>query len=135
MMSSSSTNKSERTTSIRRLIMVAACLLMVVLIVSVTGFLHRGVVSMRFEALQLGMTQKEVDATLDPRLRAQMISAPEEGPNPIRRTIRFGYAEDPVFPGFVATVTFLDGHLEEKELQKPTLGEIIKYWWSRVRRE
>jgi len=116
-------------------VIVAACLLIPVCIILVTGFLHRGADSERFAALREGMGLVEVGAVLQPKLIAQMISAPEEGPKPLRKTVRFGYAEDSVFPGFVATVTFVDGRLEEKELQKPALREIIEYWWSQIRRQ
>ncbi len=44
------------------------------------------------------------------------------------------YSETSVFPPFCTTVTFVEGRLAVKELQKPTFHQILAYWWSRVRR-
>jgi hypothetical protein len=124
----------------RRYFALAAILLVVIGIALFAGFIKDGTESKRFEKLQEGMTRDEVKSVLKPRLL-----------DPIQTTIRyftpngkelvdlntgpkdvFYYTENALFPEFVATIAFVDGHLIDKDLQKPTLRQTLEFWWHRV---
>jgi hypothetical protein len=125
----------------RRLLVLAAASLLAIGLALFAAFMDRGARSVRFEELQDGMTWVEVGSVLKPSFMAQLPKNDHEAAKTgmemlrdpdLNKTILFCYSEDPLFPGFAAKVTFVDGHLTSKELGTPAIREILAHWWSTV---
>jgi hypothetical protein len=126
----------------RRLIPLTAVALLAIGLALFAAFMDRGARSVRFDELQNGMTLFEAMSVLKPAFMAQLPKNDREAtmtgmellkdPD-LNKTIFFCYSEDPLFPGFTTTITFVDGRLVNKELHAPGILAIFAHWWSKVR--
>lgn len=126
----------------RRFFAGAAVLFLIIGIALFAGFINDGTESKRFAELHEGMTEDEVKALLKPsKLDPIAITFVDLAPNgkdlvgthTVPKDL-FYYSENSLFPEFVATIAFVDGHLKDKDLQKPTFRQTLEFWWHRVSR-
>ena len=110
----------------RRFLALAAILLVVIGIALFAGFVNDGTESKRFAKLQEGMTEDEVNAVLGPSTQTTFVL---RGKELVRANAghTFLYSENPLFPEFEATIRFVDGHLKEKHLLKPTFRQTLDF--------
>src|SRR5437868_1809679 len=109
MKPSSPPEGSSRSRRYRRFLALAAVSLLAIGLALLAAFMDRGAHSVRFDALQNGMTWFEVSSVLKPAFMAQLPKNDREAsmtgmellrdPD-LNKTIFFCYSEDPFFPGF-----------------------------------
>jgi hypothetical protein len=142
MKSNSLSVKSGRFFRSRRFLALARVSVLAIGLALFAVFMDRGIHSGRFDELRGGMTMGEVLGVLNPTFVAHAplpasvntmtgIDLRRE-PEP-SQIIYCWYSETTLFPAFFTTLTFEKGHLAIKELKKPSIPDILEYWWSKVR--
>ena len=142
MQPSNSPGNSVRLRRSRRFLALIAGLLVVIGIALFAGFIKNGTESSRFAKLYEGMTPDEVKAVLIPsnldpvQMTSVVFAANGEKLVGADTGVMdcFQYSENSLFPEFVVSITYVDGHLKDKHLQKPTLRQILEFWWHQVGR-
>jgi hypothetical protein len=140
MKSSSLPEKSDRLFRSRRFLALVGVSLFAIGLALFAVIMDRGGSSARFDALREGMTMAEVQGVLNPTFVSYVLPAsvntmtgiylPSE-PLP-SQIVYYWYSETTLFPAFFATLTYEKGHLAIKELKKPSIPDILAYWWRQV---
>jgi hypothetical protein len=97
--------------------------------VALTGLALRGSRSARYEAVHYGMTIEEIFAVVNPG-----VPCPHEDTTEIPHlSVEILLLEDFPFPPSRLFLKLVNGRLVQKELRKPSLGEIFAYWFRKAR--
>jgi hypothetical protein len=106
--------------------------LLLVLVALIAGFMAQGTSSKRFADIHEGMSMAQVNEVLNPSLFAQVVYSDAEGQRARHWVVRCNFSGDPMFPGFGAEITYVDGVLVKKTLQNPSSKDLLRHWWSKV---
>ena len=129
-MKSTSPESSAHSMRLRRAVALTGVMLVAIGLALFAVVMDRGDNSVRFKSLREGMTVNEARAVIKPGSWTRLGPPPETGLSPVQEIVTFSFRENAMVPEFVATLTFCDGRLEDKQLQKPSLRQILAYWWS-----